>query len=196
MTEAPDFETIVNEWPYGPDHRLIKENIGTVVHIFGRPNSGKTTLRNMLADRHPDFKSFCIDDFRRKYGDGTAYGETRAQTFFRMVKYNGSGFYESSGMGFVTEMTLYDLRNANSFVIVLDTSDEICIDRINPYKYDGIPFPFSKNPERYILRTGEFLNSREFRMMCEGSKVLWVDGKLPRYEQVDLVERFVGLSKE
>ena len=53
-----------------------------IIHIFGCPNSGKTTLRNKLKELHPELESWCIDDFRREYGDGTLPKELVAQDMY------------------------------------------------------------------------------------------------------------------
>ena len=168
---------------------------GKIIHIFGRPNSGKTTLRNALASRHPYFNNFSIDDFRRRYGDGTLEGEIRAQYRFLSAKLHGNGFYESSGTGNITEHTMGCLRGEEVYIIVLEVPDEVCISRIDPHKYDGIPFPFFENSkEDFIIQVGRFLHSWEFERMCRGYKVLRLDGMIPLDQQVAQVERFTGIQ--
>lgn len=74
--------------------------------IFGYPNAGKTVLRNALAERHPGMASCCIDDFRKKHGDGTSAGEFLAQREFLDTMDKEDGFYESSGAGMVAQDAL------------------------------------------------------------------------------------------
>lgn len=121
------------------------------VSIFGCPNAGKTALRKALAERHPGMASYCIDDFRRRYGDGTTAGEFLAQRHFLETMDKESGFYESSGAGLVAQDAL-DLFVDNHRVVVVDTPEDVCVSCIREGKYDGIPFPFSGSDEEYVCR--------------------------------------------
>ncbi|MBR2254990.1 MAG: hypothetical protein IJ856_04130 [Candidatus Methanomethylophilaceae archaeon] len=162
-----------------------------IVSIFGCPNAGKTTLRKALAERHPEMNSYCIDDFRRKYGDGTTGGEFLAQTKF-LETMKEEGFYESSGAGLCARDALEYFVDGH-YVIVVDTPEDVCISRIREGKYDGIPFPFDIPDDAFIHQTIDFLKSMEFRRWCVDIPVLSLDGMLPLEEQVIAVEGFVGL---
>ncbi len=78
-----------------------------IVSIFGCPNAGKTTLRNALKERHPGVGSYCIDDFRKEYGDGSPEGEFLAQMKFLETMDKEDGFYESSGAGMVASVPIW-----------------------------------------------------------------------------------------
>ena len=82
----------------------------------------------------------------------------RAQYRFLDSKLHGNGFYESSGTGRMTEHTMDCLRGEEVYIIVLEVPDEICISRIDPHKYDGIPFPFFDGGKEEFIRRREALN--------------------------------------
>ena len=167
---------------------------GKAVLIFGRPNSGKTSLRNAIAGRHPGIASLCIDDFRRIHGDGTLEGEMRAQETFTDARVRGGGLFESSGAGIWTWICLDRLRGKGARVIILDVPDEVCISRIDLHKYGGVPFPFDTDAEDFIRNVGRCLSPDHVEVMCQGSEVLRIDGLSPFEEQVALAERFLGLD--
>ncbi len=168
---------------------------GKVIHIFGKPNSGKTVLRNALAERHPDFNSYSINDFRKWYGDGTYDGEIDAQFNFYAIELGSKGFYERSGRGRFCQYMMNSLYDQNVYIIVLDVPDDICISRIDPHKYDDIPHSAHwAKPEEYIELVSRFLCSKQFKGMCRGYKVLRLDGMIPLDQQVAQVERFTGIQ--
>jgi len=164
-----------------------------IVSIFGSPNAGKTTLRRALAERHPGMASYCIDDFRREYGDGSSAGEFLAQRRFLETMGAKDGFYESSGAGLCAQDAT-EFFTDDHYVIVVDTPADVCVSRIRAGKYDGIPFPVRTSEEDMIRHVHDFLDSRMFRRWCVDLPVLRLDGMLPIGEQVKRVEEFSGLS--
>lgn len=49
-----------------------------IILVLGNTNSGKTYYTKLLSDALPDYLVVRIDDYRRKYGDGTMEGEWSA----------------------------------------------------------------------------------------------------------------------
>lgn len=164
-----------------------------IIHIFGCPNSGKTTLRKALKERHPDYPSYCIDDFRRRYGDGTFRGEYNAQVRFGDAMWEG-GFFECSGAGGFTRENLSAYRYRPQYIVVLDATAEECISRMAPGKYAGIPFPFPDTDEHFIRKVSDYLSSEIFAYACRGIPTLWLDSDIPLDAQIQEVERFTGLD--
>ena len=164
-----------------------------LIHIFGAPNAGKTTLRDELARRHPEMQSYCIDDFRKIYSDGTLEGEMSAQAEFKKAMKKG-GFFECSGAGAYTVSVLLDFLNEEQYIIVLDTPVDVCISRIREGKYDGIPFPFHGSNEDFIRNVTLHLSSGYFMSLDKNIPMLRLKG-LSLEEQVCEVERFTDLCQ-
>ena len=184
-------------------NQIVEDSVDTrhingkrkIVHIFGPPNSGKTTLRKTLAEMHPDYPNFCIDDFRRRYGDGTINGEIRSQISFWGSMMSG-GFFECSGAGRFTSQYITYFRYRRQFIIVMGTPSDVCISRIRKGKYDGIPFPFSGSDEEFIRNVAEYLSSKLFASICKGIPTLRLDTTQSITEQAEVVERFAGLRDD
>lgn len=110
--------------------------------IFGNIGSGKTTNINRLKKFIP-FEVIAIDDFRRKYGNGSKESELVARkNFFEAIKPEQNQFIESIGVGKVADELFELLCNNNEQVICLTllTPKEICKPRLLNRIWD-IPFP-------------------------------------------------------
>ena len=186
-TTIPDFDES-QSCEHRPD-----DDRRRIIHIFGCPNSGKTTLRRNLSKRHPDYPNYCIDDFRRRYGDGTFEGEIDAQIRFGHAMMDG-GFFECSGSGRFTEYNLSANRYRPQYIVVMDASAEVCISRITEGKYNGIPFPFTDSNEDFIRSVSIFLSSERFARIRRGIPTLWLETDIPLNEQTEKVEKFTGLD--
>ena len=153
-----------------------------IVHIFGPCNSGKTALRNALKERHPDYNSWCIDDFRKAYGDGTMSGELDAQEeFIRAVMVTPSAFSECSGTGRCASVSVQRRRN-DQCIVILDTPADVCISRMRPGKYDGIPFPFENSDEDIIRGIRKGLDSGVFDILHKKVPILRLSDDLSMHE--------------
>ena len=110
--------------------------------VFGNIGSGKTTLLNKLKEVVP-WSVISIDDYRRKYGDGTENFEVIAKKhFFEDIKPNKNQFIECLGTGQFSEelFTFFSKSNEELLCIKLITPKEICRLRLKNRIWD-IPFP-------------------------------------------------------
>lgn len=194
-TGAGTDNTETSDSKMGSRRRHPADDQNKIIHIFGCPNSGKTTLRKALAERHPDYQSYCIDDFRRRYGDGSFEGESYAQIRFGDEMMKG-GFFECSGTGMSTVCNLSAYRNRPQYIVVLDAPADDCISRMVSGKYVGIPFPFPDTDEDYIWMVSIYLSSEMFARVRRGIPTLWLDSDIPLDVQIEEVERFAGLEVE
>lgn len=112
------------------------------VLLFGNVGSGKTTLLTKLKDLF-SFDAIAIDDYRRKYSDGSNGGEFNAKKFFlKAIQPGKNQFIECIGVGSVGDDLFELLNNSNERVICLTilTPKEICKSRLENRIWD-IPFP-------------------------------------------------------
>ena len=150
-----------------------------IVHIFGPCNCGKTMLRNRLKELHPGYDSWCIDDFRRKLGDGTLEKELEAQdAYVEAVENVENGFFECSGTGRCATLSLMN-RKEDVCIVIFDTPAEMCKERIMEGKYDGIPFPFENSDEDIIDAIRRDLDSGYFDLFHRDIPILRLNGNLP-----------------
>lgn len=112
------------------------------VLVFGNVGSGKTTLINSLSKILP-YSKISIDDFRRKFGDGSEEAElTARQKFFEAILRNDNQFIECTGTGEVADRVFSLLKTSDEQVIciTLTTPKEICVKRLTNRTWN-IPFP-------------------------------------------------------
>lgn len=110
--------------------------------VFGNIGSGKSTVVNSLKKVFP-FEVIAIDDFRRKFGDGSKSSELVArQNFFAAIKQNQNQFIECIGTGKVANELFLLLQTHTEPIIclILITPIEICKQRLEERIWD-IPFP-------------------------------------------------------
>ncbi len=110
--------------------------------VFGNIGSGKSTILSGLKESFP-FEVIAIDDFRRKFGDGSKSSELEArENFFAAIKQNQNQFIECIGIGKVAEELFLLLQSFTEPIICLTliTPKEICMQRLEERIWD-IPFP-------------------------------------------------------
>ncbi|MBS1776158.1 MAG: hypothetical protein JSS64_07740 [Bacteroidetes bacterium] len=112
------------------------------VLLFGNVGSGKTTLISKLKEIF-SFEVIAIDDYRRKYGDGTKEGEILAKkNFLQSIILHKNQFIECIGVGQLAD-DLYELLSHTDEKIVCLTiivPKEVCKTRLESRVWD-IPFP-------------------------------------------------------
>jgi energy-coupling factor transporter ATP-binding protein EcfA2 len=112
------------------------------VLLFGNVGSGKTTLIKKLKEIF-SFEAITIDDYRRKYGDGTKEGEVLAKEFFlQSVTPHKNQFIECIGVGQLADDLYELLSHTNEMIICLTViaPKEVCKSRLESRVWD-IPFP-------------------------------------------------------
>jgi adenylate kinase family enzyme len=133
------------------------------VLIFGNVGSGKTTLIKKLNDIFP-FEVISIDDFRRKFGDGSKEKELAARQYFLLaVKEKENQFIECLGVGMVADklFELLGLTDEIIICIVLISSNDTCLSRLPNRNWD-IPFPYPTDKVNSLIeRTAEKISANE-----------------------------------
>lgn len=111
--------------------------------IFGNLGSGKTYLAKKLLEVFPNFEYLSIDDFRRKYGDGSMEKEKIAkQEFFNSILPDKFQLIEATGLGDTGEIIASKLKDTfeMKFIVILKIPLETCLERLK-YRIWDIPYP-------------------------------------------------------
>jgi adenylate kinase family enzyme len=133
------------------------------VVVFGNIGSGKTTLVNRLQNIFP-FCIISVDDFRRRFGDGSKEKEMIArQNFLLAVKENENQFIECLGVGMVADKLFESLCLTHEIVvcIILISSKGTCLSRLSMRNWD-IPFHYPvEEVVSLVGRTDEKIADKE-----------------------------------
>lgn len=112
------------------------------VLLFGNVGSGKTTLINKLKELF-SFEVIAIDDYRRKYGDGTKEGEILAKkNFLHSIILHKNQFIECIGVGQLADDLYESLSHTDEKIVCLTiiVPKEVCKTRLESRVWN-IPFP-------------------------------------------------------
>ncbi len=115
--------------------------------LFGSIAAGKTELAKDILRNNSQFEYLAIDDFRRKYGDGSMDNEAIAQnSFIDSIKLNENQIIEASGLGklgYRIFEKLAETKESVLLVIVYINRNEIT-KRLKSRNWD-VPFPGGKS---------------------------------------------------
>ncbi|MFP5041624.1 hypothetical protein [Parasediminibacterium sp. JCM 36343] len=111
--------------------------------VFGNIASGKTTVVRRLKEEY-SFQDVSIDNYRRKYGDGSSKGEALARIeFYHTAGKKGDNLIiECLGVGEVADKLCELLYESKERIIclILLVKKEVCLSRLSRRKWD-VPFP-------------------------------------------------------
>lgn len=111
--------------------------------VFGNIGSGKSTLSRKLTDKLKVFELVAIDDFRKRYGDGSMETEQIAKRcFYNAIVPEKKQIIEVMGAGDTGE-ALFEMMQSlpeRKFVIILQTPLEECLLRLKE-RHWVIPYP-------------------------------------------------------
>ena len=112
--------------------------------LFGNVGCGKSTLSGEILKFKEQFRLLNIDDFRRKFSDGSMKMEIIAkERFIEAIEVeNSNQIIECSGLGDTGEMVFQKLYYTNDVIIVylLLVDSTTCIKRLTNRVWD-IPYP-------------------------------------------------------
>jgi shikimate kinase len=119
--------------------------------LVGLVNSGKTTIAKNLC-RRGFFDHFSIDDFRKRYSDGSHSGEYRSwYRFLRIAEYAPfpKNIFEFSGVGVNKEAFMQTMKSSDQIwkTVYCIASKETLEDRRSAYdkKLNSIKTPYGKS---------------------------------------------------
>ncbi len=140
-----------------------------IILLFGNIGSGKTSLANALV-RKTGYAYYAIDEYRKKYSDGSHQGEEMARKYFlETLSKRNNIIIEALGVGSLSDQ-LYQVLADNweeKLIVVLDVPEDICLRRISTRKWD-IPFPESFGSPHKIL------HSTHRRLIIEKGYTNWL----------------------
>lgn len=135
------------------------------IFVFGNINSGKSCVVKTLEKIFGDFEVFQIDEYRKKYGDGSIEKENEAQEkFSNDVCSAKNEIVEFTGLGKIAELITASLSGKESIVIVVKEKSDVCIDRLKIKNFSSVPYPKYQNMENLeqtIFRLDKEISSGE-----------------------------------
>jgi predicted nucleotidyltransferase len=143
------------------------------VFVCGNINSGKSCCIGLLTKFYPDFSVIQIDEWRKKYGDGTLEGEQRARReFISAVTNTENAFVELSGMGPLGKDLSEKIESKYFIVLYIKENVELCLDRLSSKQLSNTPYPkFNEAIEDTIKRIDK-------ELLCGELQMLWKDKAL------------------
>ena len=164
------------------------------IFVIGNINAGKTFYINKLKNIFSNYEVIAIDDFRKKYGDGTIKNEKLARKkFVQKINNTNDCLVEFSGLGEFVDK----INKKNYLVIHVNTNKDVCIQRINDDKFAAIPYP--KEWNQPINKTIEDL---DYQITSGIYQNLWFENALKTFTINDFSDfnaihfnYFIALSK-
>lgn len=111
--------------------------------VFGNIGSGKSTLSRVISEKLNEFELVEIDDFRKRYGDGTMEAEQVAKrNFYNAIVPEKNQIIEVMGAGDTGEALFETMQSMpeQKLVIILKTPLEECILRLKERQW-VVPYP-------------------------------------------------------
>lgn len=113
-----------------------------LVLVVGNINSGKSHAVRLIQKILPEYPVLSIDEYRKKYGDGTIEAEVKTrERFVNDVAASTDAIVELSGMGPLGTMLESIIPSKRSLVIHVAEDVEVCLSRLACKDFSTIPYP-------------------------------------------------------
>lgn len=121
--------------------------------IFGNIASGKSTLCALLQSRLEGFEYISVDNFRRKFGDGTLSAELLALKQFQLsIQPGANQVIEAMGFGRTAELISNQIpKDEPVLMVILTTPYEVCLERLSVRK-ELVPYPDDRDKGEELLK--------------------------------------------
>lgn len=120
--------------------------------ILGNINAGKSTfakkIQLYLKSKGLEYPILSIDDFRKKYGNGSKKSENIAQNkFYLSINKTQNAIIEMVGFGDIATNIIESLDKNSCIIIYIESPLNICLKRLKTKKkmLESIPYPESIN---------------------------------------------------
>lgn len=144
-----------------------------LVLVVGNINSGKSHAARLIQAILPEYPMLAIDEYRKKFGDGTIEAELETRKrFVEDVACSTDAIVELSGMGPLGTM-LESITPHKQFVVVHIEEDlEVCLARLTSKNFDSIPYPkVVETLENTVKRIDKEIANGELRTLWEAKNL-------------------------
>jgi predicted nucleotidyltransferase len=166
--------------------------------VFGNINAGKSTVVEVLRDLHPDLPVISIDDYRKRFGDGSFDGDHKAMSVFTAdASATKSCIVECTGLGPLGRQLQKALEPKSSIILHVRASPATCIERIIQKDFSSTPYPpFSEALPDTITRCHSEFEAGDLETLWKSSAfwIFSVDGESTATERMVADLPFVQLS--
>lgn len=146
------------------------------IFVIGNIASGKTTLCNRIMGVYSNYSYMAIDDYRRRYGNGTLSGEEASVSKFIEAIFNCRDcIVEFSGLGAIAESIRKELlnRKEKAVLFICSRTDDECMASSKKRDYSLIPYPMEyssiETPEETIRRNSNLYGIDLIKEVWKGS---------------------------
>jgi hypothetical protein len=123
------------------------------VLVFGNINAGKTHVTDVLQQLLPERPLLNIDDYRKKFGDGSFEGEELAQArFISDVVGSNDCIAECTGLGPLGQRLHAAVPHKESIVLHVVASEAVCLGRVHGKDFAATPYPPSEEAIENTIR--------------------------------------------
>lgn len=148
--------------------------------VFGAINAGKSVVASAVASLLPTSRVISIDDYRKRYGDGTHAGEAMAMDKFVADAIDSfDSIVECTGLGPLGRMLHEALPAKESIVVLVAAPLDTCMTRIHLKDFSSTPYPpFEERLPQTIRRCHAEVDRGDLSALWD-DKTIWsftVDG--------------------
>lgn len=152
------------------------------IFVFGNINAGKSySIQNLKDNQFSDYLILNIDQYRRRFGDGSKEGEILSQEqFAKDIHDTKNCFVECTGLGPLGHRLHDKLAYKNDIALYINTDINTCLKRIENKDFSQTPYPEVEEAlEDTIKRCGKEFESGELSQ-------LWKDKVLQVFEILNI----------
>lgn len=144
-----------------------------LVLVVGNINSGKSHAVRLIQKILPEYPVLAIDEYRKKYGDGTIEAEVKTrERFVHDAAAHTNAIVELSGMGPLGTMLESIIPHKQFVVVHIEENLEVCLTRLASKDFDSIPYPkYGETLENTIERIDKEIAHGELHKLWEAKNL-------------------------
>jgi predicted nucleotidyltransferase len=144
-----------------------------LVLVVGNINSGKSHAVRLIQAILPEYPVLAIDEYRKKFGDGTIESELETRKrFVEDVACSTDAIVELSGMGPLGTMLESAIPPKRFVVVHIDEDVNVCLERVALKDFASIPYPkFEETLENTIRRINQEVHSGQLKKLWKAKNL-------------------------